>query len=155
MDLKETNIDKKRKIFLKCLRENSREKLTSISKRTKIPISTLYDFMKEFKRSGVIRKNTVLVDFSLLGHNCHAQIFLNVEYSQLEDVRLYLEACSNVNSIYKVNNRWNLIVEVFKKNVRGLDTFVEDLRKNFEIKNIEIHYLIEEIKKEGFSFNYG
>lgn len=52
--------------FLAYLRENSREKLTTISKRTKIPISTLFDMLKELQ-GNLITKNTVLLDFSKLG----------------------------------------------------------------------------------------
>jgi DNA-binding IclR family transcriptional regulator len=47
------------------LRENSREKLTSISKKNNIPISTLFDLLKELQ-GGLVTKSTVLLDYSKL-----------------------------------------------------------------------------------------
>jgi len=135
--------------LLSHLRENSREKLTTISKKTSIPISTLFDLLKELQES-VIVKHTTIVDFSKLGYHTRAQVFLKVGREVKEKVKRHLNYHSNVNTIYKIHNNWDFIVETVHKNIKELDSFLEELDGKFEIKNKEIHYLVDEVKREGF-----
>lgn len=138
--------------LLNSLRENSRQKLTEISKRTHIPISTLFDLLKEADGNLII-KNTVLLNFFNLGYHAHAQVFLKVDHSVKDELRKHLILHSGVNSMYKINNGWDFMIETVHKNVKELDNFLEELNQRFIIKEQQIHYLIDEIKKEGFVLN--
>ena len=131
------------------LRENSREKLTSISKKTNIPISTLFDLLKELQ-GGLILKSTVLLDYSKLGYHARAKVFLKVSNENKEKLRNHLKLNSNVNTIYKINNGWSFLIETIHKNIKELDIFLEKLEDNYKIENKQIHYLIDEVKREGF-----
>jgi len=133
------------------LRENSREKLTNISKKTNIPISTLFDLLKELQ-SGLVTKSTVLIDFSKLGYHTKAQIFLKVNNINKEKLKQHLHFNPNVNTIYKINNGWSFLIESIHRNNKDLNEFIETLEQKFQIEKHEIHYLIDEIKKEGFLF---
>lgn len=135
--------------LLSSLRENSREKLTKISKKTNIPISTLFDMLKEMQGS-VITKHTVLLNFQELGYQVHAQLFLKVNPESKEIIRNHLLLNQNVNSLYKINNDWDFMVETLHKNIRELDGFMESLNTRFKIEKHQIHYLVDEIKREGF-----
>ena len=135
--------------LISCLRDNSREKLTSISKKTKIPISTLFDLLKEMQNNRVIRCTTLL-NFHELGYHTHAQIFLKINMEDREKVKKHLQHHPNVNTIYKTHNKWSLIVETVHRNLKELDSFLDKLEKNFIIENHMVHYLIDEIKKEDF-----
>ena len=130
------------------LRENSRETLTSISKKTNIPISTLFDMLKELD-GNIILKNTVLLNFSKLGYHTRAQVLLKVNKEQRDSLRKHLECYNNVNTIYKVNNGWDFMIETVHGNVKELDEFLESLDK-YNLENKNIYYLIEEVKKEKF-----
>jgi len=145
-------IDAKKLQFLSCLRENSREKLTSISKKTSIPISTLFDMLKELQEDVVI-KHTSLIDFSKLGYHTRAQVFLKVNKENKEKIKRHLNFHNNINTIYKINNSWDFIIETVHKNIKELDSFLEELDEKFKIENKEIHYLIDEVKREGFTIN--
>jgi DNA-binding Lrp family transcriptional regulator len=131
------------------LRGNSREKLTSISKKTNIPISTLFDMLKELQ-GGLILKSTVLLDYSKLGYHARAKVFLKVSNENKEKLRNHLKLNSNVNTIYKINNGWSFLIETIHKNIKELDIFLEKLEDNYKIENKQIHYLIDEVKREGF-----
>ncbi len=135
--------------FLSCLRENSREKLTEISKKTNIPISTLFDMLKEMQGS-VITKYTVLLNFHQLGYQAHAQVFLKVNPECKEKLRNHLQLNQNVNGLYKINNDWDFMIETLHKNIRELDGFMDSLSSKFKIEKHQIHYLVDEIKREGF-----
>ena len=134
--------------LLNCLRENSREKLTSISKKTGIPVSTLFDMIQEMK-GDLITKNTVLIDFSKLAFTTKAQILIKVENKDKEALKRHLYCNENVNSLFKVNGGWNFIIETIHKNIKDLDAFIDNLNE-YKVTNVEIHYLVDEIKKESF-----
>ncbi|MFA6461009.1 MAG: Lrp/AsnC family transcriptional regulator [Candidatus Woesearchaeota archaeon] len=135
--------------LISALREDSRRKLTEISKQTNIPISTLFDVLKEVQGS-LVTKNTVLLNFFNLGYHAHAQVFLKVDQITKEELRKHLTLNPCVNSLYKTNNGWDFMIETVHKNIRELDDFLEKLNQRFPIKEQQIHYLIDEIKKEGF-----
>ena len=147
-----TKIIPKELKLLQHLRINSREKLTSISKKTKIPISTLFDLLKELNQSH-IKKHTILLDFEALGYHTQANVFLKVPQEKKELLIKHLQHHPNINSVYKINNNWSFIIETIHKNVKELDNFLEKITDTFKIEKKEIHYLIEEIKKEGFEIN--
>ncbi len=137
-------------LLLECLRRNSRAKLTSISKKTHIPISTLFDLLKGLQNS-VIKKNTVVLNFDEMGYRARAQVFLKVDNENKNRLLLFLQHHNNVNTLQKTNNGWDFIAEVVCKNIKELDTFLELLEKNYAVVSFNMHYLIEDIKKEGFS----
>lgn len=142
-------MDARSSALLFYLRQNSREKLTSVSKKTRIPVSTLYDQLKELEKK-VITKHVSLVDFFELGYRAQAQILLKVGKGDREKVRKHLFCHANINTVYKTNHDFHFMVEGVFLNLRELDWFVEKLENDFDIENHRVHYLVEEVKKEGF-----
>ncbi len=134
------------------LRGDSREKLTSISKKTGIPISTLFDMLKELQ-DDVITRCTVLLDFHKLGFHTKAQLFLKIKNENQEKTLSFLSRQNCINSIYKTNNGWNFITETVHKNNRELDSFIEELQEKCSLEDHKIHYLIDDIQKENFLIN--
>jgi DNA-binding Lrp family transcriptional regulator len=145
-------VKNKETLLLSHLRNNSREKLTSISKKTGIPIATLFYLLKELEGNRYT-KSTILLNFENLGYHSHAQIFLKVNREDKLKARTFLEKQDSVNTVYKTNNGWDFIIETVHNNIKQLDKFIEKIDENFEIKNHQIHYLIEEVKKEDFMKN--
>jgi len=134
------------------LRENSREKLTTISRKTNIPISTLFDLLKELQ-TGLITKSTVLLDYSKLGYHTRAKVFLKVNNDSKDKLKNHLNLNPNVNTVFKINNKWNFIIETVHKNIKELDDFLEKLEDNYNIEDKQIHYLVDEVKREGSVVN--
>ena len=136
-------------LLIEHLRKNARETLTSISRKTKIPISTLYDKLKLHEKS-VIVKHATIVDFSKLGYNCRANIFLKVERDLREKLCGYLKAHSSVNNLFKVNNGFDFLVEGVFESVRRMEDFLEEIETAFKLEEKKAHYIIEDLKREGF-----
>lgn len=139
-------INEKALSLLLHLREDSRKKLTDISKNTRIPVSTLFDMLKILQES-VIKKSTILLDFSALGYNAHACILLKAGKEGKEALRKHLVIHPSVNSVFKINNEWDFLIETVHKDLRELDEFIEEIEQH-GIEDKKIHYLIDEIKKE-------
>ncbi len=129
------------------LRDNAREKLTCISKKTSIPISTLFDGLKELKG---ITKSTILLDFVKFGYETRAHIFLQVPQAQKESIQKHLLCHHHVNNMYKLHGEWDFEIETVHTTLRDLDKFLETLNSKFEITNREVHHIVCDLKREAF-----
>lgn len=98
------------------------------------------------------------MNFPELGYHTHAQVFLKVAHHEKskelkEKMKTHLSFHNNVNTVYKVNNGWDFMIETVHKNIKELNDFLEELEEKYYLQDKEIHYLIEEVKKEGFTFS--
>jgi DNA-binding Lrp family transcriptional regulator len=131
------------------LRENSRESLTRLSKKTGIPISTIYDKLKEFNQS-YITKHTILVDFRKLGYALRVSFLIKTSKHNKEQVKDFLKTSATVNNMYKINSGFDFVVECVFKDLDELDHFERRL-EDFELEKIERFFILEEIKRESFT----
>jgi len=136
-------------LFLSFLRQDARQTLTNISRKTRIPISTLYDKLKQQEHTWIL-KHTTLIDFAKLGYNCRAKIILSVIKEDKERVRNFLKEHASINSLYKINNGYDFMVEGIFENVKLLEAFLDQLDSEFGITEKKVFYVIEDIKRECF-----
>jgi len=135
--------------ILACLRINSRETLTNISKKTKIPISTIYERLK-VQESTIIKKHTSLLDFSYLGFMTWVMVAVKCDREQRQELSNYLSKHTNINSLFKINNGYDFLIEGVFKHIKDLEDFMETLETKFNIKEKQVFYLINELKRESF-----
>ncbi len=135
--------------MIACLRKNGRETLTKISKKTKVPISTLYDKLRSQKMS-IITKHTCLLDFARIGFNTRAKISMKVDKDCRDDIKAFLMADQNVNSLYKINNGYDYMIEVVFRNLKDLEEFIDRLEERFRILEYKVYYIIDDLKRESF-----
>ena len=136
-------------VILSNLRKNARESLTTMSKRTTIPVSTIFDRLKTFQND-IIRKHTTLIDFSLLGFNARANILLKVDREQREDLKKYLGNNHNINTVMKISSGYDFMIEGIFRNVKDVEDFLDTLGSKYTIEQTQVYYIIEDIKKEAF-----
>lgn len=141
-------LERKELILLSHLRQNARKNLTTISRETGIPVSTIFDKIRKYEKT-VIKKHTALLDFSQLGYDVKVHIALRVPREQRNDLKEYLMKEPLVNSVYRINNGYDFLIEAFFRNIREVHDFVEGLER-FKVKKPEEYYVLEEIKKEAF-----
>ena len=136
-------------IILRLLRTNARMSLTKISRRTNIPVSTIFDRLK-FHERNLIKKHTCLLDFAKLGYNTTAKIVLRVEREDRQPLKEFLMKHTSVNSVYKITNGFDFMVEGIFRQVSDLEEFVEQLETKFKIQDKKYFFILEEIKREAF-----
>ena len=134
--------------ILSHLRQNSRKNLTAISKNTGIPVSTIFDRIKKYE-SSIIRKHTSLIDFGKLGYDVQVQLLIKVKPDKRMDVQEHLMKSHLVNSVHKINNGFDFIVEMLFKSMNQYHEFNEDLEKMGLQKKHEF-FVLKELKRECF-----
>src|SRR3989338_8828979 len=110
-------IDKKEMLILANLRNNARETLTKMSRKTSIPVSTI--FVKTTK-----------------------------EYR--DKLRQHLLLDKSLNSVYKINNGYDFMLDGIFRQIKDVEQFLEKLENEFGITDKYVYYIVDEIKKEDF-----
>jgi DNA-binding Lrp family transcriptional regulator len=136
-------------LFLSFLRQDARRTLTDISKKTRIPISTLYDKLK-CQEKDLIMKHTTLIDFAKLGFNCRAKILLSTSRDEKDKLKNYLNEHPCINSLFKINNGFDFLAEGIFLNIKELEEFMENIEQKFRISEKKTFYVIEDVKRECF-----
>ena len=142
-------LNKKHVYLLMQLRRDGRQPLTEISRRINMPVSTIFDRLKQ-NRHELITRFTCLLDFSRIGFNCRAQMVLRVRKDQRQEMQTHLLKHSNVNSVYKINNGYDFLVETVFKDLKEADEFVERLDERFKVVEKRVYYIIEDLAREAF-----
>jgi len=134
--------------FLAHLRADSRMPLTRLSRLTQTPVSTLFDRLKNHK--GLIKKFTVLPDFAKLGFGTRVCAAIKVEKEDKEELEKFLEKHLNVNSLFKINNGFNFLIDGVFRDMGEVEEFKDHLESKFQIRGMDIFYILGEIKQESF-----
>ena len=139
-------------LLLSHLRSNARKNLTNISKETGIPISTIFDKIRKYE-GDVIKKFTSLLDFGKLGYDIRVSVMLKVDKNDRENVGNYLKNHQNVNSVFRINNTYDYLLECIFRNMQEVHVFMEQIDK-FKILEKEQFYILEDLKREAFMTDY-
>ncbi|MBI4440021.1 Lrp/AsnC family transcriptional regulator [Candidatus Woesearchaeota archaeon] len=142
-------IGKKDILILSELRKNARESLTSLSRKTNIPVSTIYDKLRTHE-NGIIKKHVALINFGELGFSTRANILLKVPKEKRQTLCDFLVRHTNVNSAFKINNGYDFHVECMFRDLKEMEDFNEILEDKFCIRDMKVFFLIEDIKRETF-----
>lgn len=137
------------KMILNELRKNARVSLLEVAKKTNIPLSTVYDRLRQYE-NGIIRKHAAIVDFASLGYFSRAIVILKVKKEDRQNFLEYLSNHPNINTLYRTNSDSDFIFELISRNEKETNDILEDLEylKGFVSKSC--FTLIDDIKREDF-----
>ena len=145
-------INKKDLKIISQLRSDARMPLTKMSRKIQIPVSTIFDRLK-INENNLILKHTCLLNFSKLGYNVRAHINLKVDKEDKEALKEHLIKHQSVNSVFKINNGFDFMVEGVFKQIIDMENFIENLDQKFKILDKKSYFIIEDIKRESFMSN--
>ncbi|HPR64239.1 MAG TPA: Lrp/AsnC family transcriptional regulator [Thermoanaerobaculia bacterium] len=139
----------KEKLILSYLRRNARETLTSLSKLTGFPVSTLHDKVKKYK-SNTICRYTVLFNEKILGYEIKVHVLIKSLSPRREELIDYLKCHPNVNRLARINNGFNLFMELIFASIQEVEDFLEEMSGRFHISEKKVYWLVDEILRENF-----
>ena len=131
------------------LRKDARIPLTRLSRKTKIPVSTIFDRLKA-KEKDVIIKHTSLLDFNKLGFHTRANIAIRVEREDKDKIKEHLIKHEAINSVCRINNGYDYMIEGIFKQIKDMEEFLDVLENKFRILDKKTFFIIEDLKKEEF-----
>lgn len=135
-------------VIVSNLRQNSRVTLTKMSRKTRIPVSTLYDKLRSYE-GNLVRKFTSIVNFSKLGYKTKAHVMIKPFPETKKELELFLMESRCVNSLYKVGTNFEYLAEVVCKDMTELHEFlgrIDDLK----VAGKEVLFVIDDLRKEDF-----
>lgn len=134
--------------IMRHLRMNARESLTRMSRKTGIPVSTIYERLKSFE-TGLIKKHTCLLDFRELGYDLRLAMLLQARQGAREPIQRFLENHHQVNTVFRVNNGFDFFTEVLFRNMAEVQEFMDRLDE-LGLRMKKEYYVLEEVRREAF-----
>jgi DNA-binding Lrp family transcriptional regulator len=135
-------------LILSYLRSNARQRLTSISRRTHIPVTTIYDNVRRYEKRFII-KHASLLDFRKLGFSAKASIALKVGGSRSE-LLSYLQDHPNVNSLYRTDSDYDVLVEMVFRESKDVGEFLDGVKSRFQLEKSLVLNVTDDLKREDF-----
>lgn len=142
-------LTKKDLLLLSFLRKNARQKITSISRKTGIPVTTMYDALRRHEKR-FISKHSSLLKFGEIGFNTKIYAALKVEQSDKEKLQSFLQEHSNTNSLYRINNGFDFLIEALFKDKAEAEFFIGELNSRFSLLDKKVFNVACDIEKEKF-----
>jgi DNA-binding Lrp family transcriptional regulator len=139
--------------ILSSLRNDARRKVTVISRKIKVPVTTIYDKMRAQQKKGIVKKHVALLDYSKLGYNSNVLLTLRVEYDKRDALKNYLISHPNVNTLYRTNLNMDFLADVVFEDASKLQEFIDYINYTFQISDYKTFSILQELKKEQFLAN--
>ena len=138
-------------LLLSHVRKNARTQLTKLSRQTSIPVSTISEHLKRYEKT-YIKRYTTLVNFRKLGYDVHVNLLVRVSKTNRDGLKAYLINHPNVNTLFRISNGFDFLVECVFKNLKDMSEFLEQLDQ-FNVLEKKEFYLLEDLKRETFMSN--
>lgn len=135
--------------ILGLLRQNARMSLTNLSKKTNVPISTIYEWLKA-KQGGLIVRHTALLSYEDLGFMTRVSVAIKAQPGRLEELVEYLKRNPYVNNLYKVSPDFDLVFEGIFKDLADFDAFISRLEEKHGIAERKVFYIVRDMEREKF-----
>jgi DNA-binding Lrp family transcriptional regulator len=134
------------------LRENARRHLKEISGSIGMPVSTVYERLKSM-HGRHIRRFTCILDYELLGYPVRAKILIKARKDAKESLTGFLHACASMNSVFRINNGYDFMVEGIFRSMQDVEHFLEEMETKQKVQRVDVFYVIENLKEEAFMTN--
>jgi DNA-binding Lrp family transcriptional regulator len=125
--------------LLSIVRKNARKSLTEISRELDLPLTTIHDMVNRLESKNIIRGYTIVVNFFKTNFKIRAAMILKAK--DKEGLLRFLSAHPNVNTILKVANNYDFMVEVLFKDLLEYERFKEEISHFDTVEKNEIHIL--------------
>ncbi|MEA3399180.1 MAG: Lrp/AsnC family transcriptional regulator, partial [Patescibacteria group bacterium] len=125
--------------------------LTELSKKTKIPVSTLFEKLKQLENNDLIKKHTSLLNFNRMGYDVRIQLLIGSSNEKEDEkkLRFFLSNHPKINNLFRINNGFNYLIEGIFTNMAELDFFLKEL-KDRNVNKIKEFFILEDLKREAF-----
>lgn len=122
-------LDPKDERILRLLVEDGRKSVVEISKELDLPRATVQERLKRLVDSGAIRRFVAIPDYSRIGKQVTAYIFVSFRSEGSLSQRSLAEDMSEIPGVYEVaviSGEWDILLKVRAASVEEIGTLVVD-----------------------------
>ena len=121
----------------------------TLSKKLGINASVLYSRIKRLMKKKLIKKFTIDIDESLLGIGVKASVGINRDPKLKDQIHAKFMETSEITSISEVTGRFDIIIEVYAKNLEALhNVVIGKIGKIEGIQNTETFVELQKTDKD-------
>lgn len=150
--MKEQMVDEKDLKILAILKDNSKLTTNKISKKLRIPVTTVHNRIKKLEKLGVIEKYTLKINQKLIGKNITAYIFIKIKNIASEkntnpqEIIRKIKNIHSVESVELITGPYDAIAKASVSNVDELNILVtHDIRTNEYVERTETAIILKTI----------
>jgi Lrp/AsnC family leucine-responsive transcriptional regulator len=132
--------------ILGVLQENSRLGVKQISRKTGIPITTVFNRIKKLEQKGVIEGYKAVINRKKLGDEIEAFILINIVYTsslERDDFSRSLMALPEVEECYVISGATNMMIKVSVKDIDALNEFIIQKLKKTGVENVTTYIILK------------
>ncbi|MBI4738084.1 hypothetical protein HY772_00700 [Candidatus Woesearchaeota archaeon] len=134
-------------LILSQLRQNARVPLTTISRRTSVPVTTIHGLLRQYEQH-IIKKHVTILDFKKLGFEVTRSVVVKAAESEKEKLKEHLLESKIVNSVYALDGPANFLMEIIAKSKPEVDEFMQSLQEQFTIFDLLSFDIVDDLKRE-------
>ena len=143
-------IDEKDKAIIELLTQNAELTTSQISKKTRIPITTVHNRIKRMKKKGIIKNFTVNLDYEKLGKPLTSYILLTVTYTSSkvtqQAIGKKIRTIEGVESVSIVTGTTDMLLKVRIASMKDLSTLItKGLRQIEGVDKTQTLVVMEEV----------
>lgn len=142
-------IAKTKELEMKVLRELRRDSsasISSIARKLKAPMTTVFEAERKLKREGILTRYLAALNFENAGFPIRACFLMKIEDEKLKETAGMLMASKNVNTLQVLEGSCNLFAEAVFRTIGQFLAFSEKLDK---ADKKSVYYVLEEAKTEA------
>ena len=137
------------KKILSLLSENARASISSISKKTGIPNSTVSNRIHKLEEKDIIEQYTTIINPEKIGINVTAVIIIQTETEKHEKVEIELPKLERVSQVYSISGEYDILIKVWTKNLEELNEIINSQIRTIDgIEELRELIVMERLKDE-------
>ncbi|GEM_PF-627569 len=147
-------IDERDFAILDALKENAKQSVFQLAKKTAIPPTTIHNRMRKLKENGVIEGYSIRINHEKLGQAVCALVSVYLNNDALEPsskkggLAKKLSKYSQVDEIFETTGAVDIIVKVYGKNIKEITEFIiNNIREIKGVAKTETIIALSEVRK--------
>lgn len=90
------------------------------------------------------------MDLKKIGIHIPVLLLVKTHKGSKRNLEGWLKQKLQVNCLIRTNGEWKLAAECLFQDIENLESFIENFEKDFKGVKFSVHYILEDVKREGF-----
>ncbi len=148
-------MDETDKKILNVLSENARTSISSISKKTGIPNSTISNRIHKLEENNIIEQYTTIFNPEKIGVNVTAIIIIQTQTEKHENVEIELPKIGQVSQVYSISGEYDILIKVWAKDLEELNEIINSKIRTIDgIEELRELIVMERLKDEPLKVKF-